>query len=353
LQFNYINCNLQIFNCTQTVNHFLVMLKKFNVALLSALLLSSAGCREKKEIVGPEYVVANTQLKVTTFAAAKSGVNFANKEQQHFIATLSDRVSWKITLRGQESNAVKVLEGLSDEINESNSSWNGVHDELRFFNNEKVLATLSFIGTDYSADTEFIIDAPVSYPEALKLGNGFEVGAWQGPWFDPGEQNLSTGVITHQSIQGRKAYLLKGTDLNNSYYLGVIRWAYKSELPENADEVYFNIYAYGTGDATSVLKLAGKEDENGNKTFDDKTEDAWEKEIPLGHKGWKFFSFKYSDFARSVSKNHGGNGNNIREPHKIVAVDIALQTSAPGSQAEAIVDFPVITVGKPFHPDNF
>lgn len=329
------------------------MLKTFNIALLSALILSSVGCREKKEIVGPEYVVANTHLKVTTFAAAKPGVNFANKEQQHFIATLSDRVSWKITLRGQESNAVKVLEGLSDEINESNSSWNGVHDELRFFNNEKVQATLSFIGTNYSSSTEFTIDAPVRYPEALKLGNGFESGAWQGPWFDSGERDPSSGIITTQSIQGRKAYLLKGTDVNSSYYLGVIRWAYKSELPEKADEVYFNIYAYGTGDATSVLKLAGKEDENGNKAFDDASEDAWEKEIPLGHKGWKLFSFKYSDFARAVNKNFGGNGNNIREPHKIMAVDIGLQTSVPGSRAEAIFDFPVITVGKPFHPDRF
>lgn len=329
------------------------MLKTFNIALLSALILSSVGCQKKKEIVGPEYVVANTNLKVTTFAAAKPGVNFANKEQQHFIATLSDRVSWKITLRGQESNAVKVLEGLSDEINESNSSWNGVHDELRFFNNEKVQATLSFIGTNYSIDTEFTINAPLIYPEALKLGNGFEGALWQGPWFDPGEEDPSSGIITTQSIQGRKAYLLKGTDLNNSYYLGVIRWAYKAELPENANDVYFNIFAYGTGDATSVLKLAGKEDENGNKVFDDKTEDAWEKEIPLEHKGWKLFSFKYSDFTRAVKKDFGGNGNNIREPHKIVAVDIALQTSAPGSKAEAIFDFPIITVGKPFDPTIF
>ncbi len=330
------------------------MLKTFNIALLSALILSSAGCREKKEIVGPEYVVANTNLKVTTFAAAKSGVNFANKERQHFIASLSERVSWKITLRGQESNAVKVLEGLSDEINESNSSWNGAHDDVRFFINEKVLATLSFIGTDYSADTEFTINAPVIYPEALKLGNGFEGALWQGPWFDEnGAEDNGSKIITNLSIQGKKAYLLKGTDLNNSYYLGVIRWAYKSELPENAGEVYFNIYAYGTGDATSVLKLAGKEDENGNKAFDDTSEDAWEKEIPLGHKGWKLFSFKYSDFTRAVNKSYGGNGNNKREPHKIVAVDIALQTSVPGSQAEAIVDFPIITVGKPFHPDSF
>ncbi len=327
------------------------MFRSFSIVFFASILLFS-GCRDKKDFIGPEYAVASSNFKISAFTSGLSSVNFENKEHQYFVANFTDRVSWKIILQGQESNAIKIIEGLSDEINKSNSSWNGVHDGTRFFNNEKVLATLSFIGTDQTTSSEFSISAPIKYPEAVKLGNGFEGAAWQGPWFDPGEDNGS-GKTNQLSIQGKSGYRLKGTDLSGNYYMGVIRKAYNSELPENAEEVYFNIYAYGVGDATSVLKLAGKEDENGNRTFDDASEDAWEKEILLGHHGWKLFSFKYADFNRAADKNFGGNGNNKREPHKIVAVDIALQTTTPKSSAEAIFDFPIITVGKPFQPDIF
>lgn len=318
--------------------------------MLSTILVGTA-CHKKEEVIGPEYSVASSRLLVTNFSPASTSINFGNKENQYFNANLSERVSWKITLLGQESKATKVIEGISEEINENNSSWNGVQDGIQFFKNEKVLATLTFLGSDKTLATEFDINATYNYPEAIKLGNGFEGTSWQGPWFDPGENNGS-GKINTLSIQGEFSYNIIGTDLDGSYYIGVIRKSYQSELPENANDVYFNIYVYGKGDASSVLKLAGKEDENGNAEFEDNSEDAWEKEITLGHTGWKLFSFKYSEFERSVNKNFGGNGNNKREPHKIMAVDIALQTKIPYSKAEAIFDLPVITVGKPFNPNN-
>jgi hypothetical protein len=278
-------------------------------------------------------------------------LDFTNQKQS-FTASFSQKVSWIITLRGDISGAVKTISGLSDHIDASNSSWGGEQNEGVFFQAEKVTATLSFLGSAGNYATNFEITTPKVYEEALNMGNGFDPeGNLYGPVYPDAGDKFEYGIV-EAGIQGRHAFKMSGTDFGKNYYLGVYRSDYSGaeKLPATPENVYFNVYVFGKGDADSKLKLAGKEDDDLSGKYDDQTDDSWEFEIPLSHVGWKMISVKYSDFKISGEKNYGGSGNQTFEPQKLVNVDFALISGKPGGSAEAMFDFPSVTANAPFRP---
>lgn len=331
-------------------------MKNFLSIILLCLVVLSCN-KPKDSFVGPEYSTVSSDFRVeAAFSADKASVNFQS-ENQFFSAQFSERASWSMRLEGEESKAVKEIKGLSSVIDASNSAWNGSHDGLKFFKSEKVIATLTLLGSDKEYQTVFNIAGVKNSPEAVKLGNGFEdfipyTYEYAYSPFNDGDELSFFDITKEEVIHGDYAFKLAGIDVNKNYYLGLVRRRFsQNRLVSPPSEVWFNVYVFGNGDKTSKLKIAGKEDENGNNIYDDADkEDSWEFEIPLDHKGWKLVSVKYSDFVRSTEKGFGDSGNGIREPSKIAAVDFALLTSLPGSYAEAIFDYPTITEKQPFKP---
>lgn len=118
----------------------------------------------------------------------------------------------------------------------------------------------------------------------------------------------------------------------------------------SAEEVYFSVFVYGNGDG-SQINYTVKELEGGNSYADDKDE-SYEKSILINFKGWKLFTFRYSEFTYAETKDtESGKGslyNGKKEPSKIVSVQFGLVASKLGGFGQCIIDNPVVSWGRPF-----
>jgi len=339
-------------------------MKKIFYYFIPLLVFFSACQNEKKELVGPEYKSADGNFElITGFSAYTDNVKFATGGKQFFNAQFNEIVTWTITIKGKTSKAEKALTGLSDKVNESNSLWLGTHDDLLFFQSgEEAEAILSVLGHKETYKVNFTIQSARVYPGAKELGNGFESfkekdPLWgYSPYLDDKKVTFG-GLVTSPKLEGKYAFKLSGTDLNHDFFIGSVRKTIPSDfVPPSVKDFYVNVYVYGNGSTTSELKLSLKHDTytkypNGKPDgYEDTEDDAFEYSVPLNFKGWKLVSVKYSAFTRTIDKDYGGSGPNIKDPTKLAAIDFTLISKAVGGDAEVVLDYPTITFDKPFMP---
>ncbi|MBO9702386.1 MAG: hypothetical protein J7604_19405 [Sporocytophaga sp.] len=334
-------------------------MKKIFYYVIPLLVFFSACQNEKKDLIGPEYQVAPVGFNLTSnFSSNLSNVNFATGDKQFFNAQFSERATWTITLKGQTSQAIKTITGLSDRIDENNSLWLGTHDELMFFRSgEDVEATLSILGFKDSYKLNFKITNARVYPGAKEMGSGFEGFEYnQLDWYySPYPNKTVGGKVSSPVIEGNYAFKLSGVDDNNDYFIGSVRRTIpKNFLTSATKDFYVNVFVYGTGSNTSKLKVSLKHDSDSKfpygvpQGYVDTEDDAYEYEVPLNFKGWQLVSIKYSSFTRTLDRDFGGSGPNTKDPSKLVFVDFALLTKTIGEKAEVVLDYPTITFDKAF-----
>ena len=126
------------------------------------------------------------------------------------------------------------------------------------------------------------------------------------------------------------------------------------------DNLYFNVFVYGNGDG-SKINYTIKEDDRKN---DDGTSDgyqpnggdeSYEKAIVVDFKGWKLFSFKYSDFTKATFRDDTDgidkttkNGNGKQNIPNIITVQFGLVSGTLAGKAQMIIDVPSVSVMQPF-----
>ncbi len=86
---------------------------------------------------------------------------------------------------------------------------------------------------------------------------------------------------------------------------------------------------------------------------DPASDDSWEVSIKPDTKGWKLYSFRFSDLNSSIVAGSGGSGNKIKEPTRICRVQMALIAGSPRTFSKMIFDYPTITLGGPFDPSKY
>ena len=346
---------------------------KFSVLLLLVL----TGCkRDKVDSIGPGYVSVPANFEAISFTASTTTVDFTT-DSVLFNGTLSDNVTWKITITGQTSGAVREISGTSSSF--SNVVWNGNHSAVYFFRpGETAVATLSFYGTDITLSIPITISKArnfSTYGKLLPWGD-FENPAkindannWHG-FNNPPIPNESQGVDSMaidyngnlvSSVQGKYYYYIKGLGNQPAFVSGISfdkgpgKGMFTTPLPATPDDIWVNIYIYGTGDANAQVDVEYKESDAGGKKngYQDTDDDSFVQHITLKHKGWQLFSFKYNQMVPSTNIGIGDRGNKLYEPEKLMIFDIVLlKKSNPDSPVELYFDFPFITVGHPFNPSK-
>ncbi|HEY8402921.1 MAG TPA: hypothetical protein VIK89_16765 [Cytophagaceae bacterium] len=346
---------------------------------IAGIVITVLSCkRSEVDYLGPAYVSAPEGFAVTNFSATSELVDFTS-DTVVFNADFTHSVSWILTVKGQESGAVRRYSGNSKGF--SNIVWTGVHDDLFFFRKgESVTATLSFYGSSYTASTNLTIKEA---PDYTKCGQFPREGHFENPSLivpKPGpppvyspyfasfnfpnpipnvEQGVDSMAIDYKgnrvpSVQGKNYYYIKGKGNQSNFVSGIQYFGPRNiVLPQTADDVWVNMYIYGTGDANAQVELEYQESDPGRGLpgYQGETDDAFVAYIPLTHKGWKLFSFRYSDLTPSKNLAFGGNGNKIHEPHRLVSFNVILvKVANPDSPVEVYFDFPIITVGGPFKP---
>ncbi|MBC7390484.1 MAG: hypothetical protein H7329_14815 [Opitutaceae bacterium] len=127
------------------------------------------------------------------------------------------------------------------------------------------------------------------------------------------------------------------------------------EQAGSPDNLYFSVFVYGNGDG-SKINYTIKEDDNNNGVYQgDQGDESYEKAIVVNFKGWKSFSYKYSEFAKATFRDPIDgidktkiNGNGKQNISNIISIQFGLVSGTLGGKAQMIIDVPSVSVGQPF-----
>jgi hypothetical protein len=347
------------------------------IFLFSLLLLVLLGCHKKKKHTGEP--ATSPIISVSSFTATPITIDFlAKTDGVFFNASFTTIVTWVLTIKGNQSGAVHTISGTGESL--TNIEWKGDHDYWLFFSaGETVTATLSFPTNPATVSLDLnIVNVPnyaMSGSQKALYGD-FETPSkvlpippstysayWASFNFPNSIPNESQGIDSIAldytgnavpSIQGKNYYYIKGLGAQAQFVSGLQYFgALSPALPATPENIWVNLYVYGTGDANAALDLEYQESDIDGSTpgYQGEDDDAWVTHLTLNHKGWKLLSFKYSDLVPSANKDFGGSGNKIYEPNRLVSFDfIVLKKSNPNAPVEVYFDYPIITVGGPFKP---
>ncbi len=364
------------------------MLKKVHLLILGFIFFMTSCSERDDSVFGPKYISAPSDLEVigNDFEIIRLGdeseedlseITFYDSTNVdsvfnpvYFKTELSDSVTWKFTVTGLSSGAVKTIIGTNKFINDA--KWSGASDNIYFFKREEdIRIVLSFIGIDMTVTRVVRLKRPKLFPGAFLVadfefdpkGQAIVKGSAGDPdgWFDffdtDGEdETISKGIgpdnivvaqpskasTPVEAIQGSGYYHLRGEDNSvkpSPFFIGGMGHdAVVYGLPSlDPSEVFLNFYATSNGNKTTklIVELAG---------FGG---DLFTKEIQVDWDGWKLISVRLSNFALTTS-GEIGTGEILTPLLEQMKFAIHSGRGNAGSIAEINIDYVTFTVGKPF-----
>lgn len=327
-------------------------------SLLSLVALAAAvatGCDHTTTIDGPRLIDRFGEFALLEpLAADRQSVDFAAGQAVTFTAAFNKQTNWVLEIVGEESGAVKQIEGFSDALNAENARWSGSTTELPLFKEEAVTASL-FFPEEEDTDTtraDVAVSAPPTYPgnvvAAFEGNDNIELGNFEFELQDPG---ISDEVPPGQ---GSGFYLLRGQEppsgSTRNFFVGLIEvlptggrdyHAVPTTIPE---ELYLNFFLYGFGTPNTIAIVQVIADANGNGQFDDGVDSVFPiEQIPADFTGWQPFSTPLSELG--VTQEQAGEVVNVRV---LLISDDANQPATP-LPVEYGIDYITFTAGGPLN----
>ena len=338
------------------------------IALMALATLFFESCSMDEEPIGANVTPAKEGFEVLKQVEVNDEtVNFGI-DSVTLSASFSQAVTFTATFKGLSSGAIKTIKTTAQELTSDVLTWYGEHEGLTFFREgEKVEVSLSFVGSSVTTKDTLTITSTNKFSTTQTYNfkeAGFEnldfSNAYGNGWFvGNGEDtpNLTRIPVTSPvPPQGLKAFKLAGKNVAGGVFITGMDFSITGKnkyipLPASADSVWFNVYVYGNSTSATELYIEFKEADALPRWTNGQT-DGVQAIIRTNHEGWKLFSFQYSTLSFSTYTPGGGNGNKIHESDKIQAVTYNLQTAetAKGEYVEAIIDYPIFTIGGPFDP---
>lgn len=326
-------------------------MKKIITCLLIGAALVSCRKEEVDAVEGPNLVdIYGTFDIVTGLAASQSTVDFSAGETVYFTAEISKLTDWKITIVGQTSGALKVIEGIGNSLDASSATWDGTTTNFPMFRAETCDVMLTFDGETDTLTTTVTVAAPKT--NAGFVLADFETGYLTG-WsnFIQSGANMDFNIKTNVTSPQEGSYINMQGEVDWDWLVGLLDFnasAYgATTLPitDNADALYFNVLVYGeVGLPNSLVLFRFDEDENEDGTFDAATEDQYQKEIAIDWEGWKLISLPYNEL------DGGGTGNGAFNPDKLNKVSVLHLANPASGFAKSGLDYMIFTENGPLQP---
>ena len=333
------------------------MKKLLHITLIFLLIIS---CRKNDEdtIEGPSLNDLYGPFSILSNLELNENVNFSSGESVAFDIEISKRTNWEIEIVGSSTGATRKFTGSDRIISMENAHWEGGADEFPSFGLEKSYITVRFPNEE---------DAPVISDSititGLKNDKGtlitsFENG-FQSHW-DLFNQTTVSGSIKCSDDQSAKG---------DCYYKwdGYVPWDWAIGsvqinapdsgfgLPANANTLFFNMgnkMVSNTGPNQCFIQFWFDEDDNGDGTFDEATEDRFIYEYWYENDQWNVISFKYGDLKYDADGNIAEvKGNGLPEPSKLVSINVFfLANKDSGERSEAYADHIIFTENETYKP---
>lgn len=324
---------------------------KKSIIILFAL-VSIISCRkdEINKFDGPDLNDVYGEFKIIdSLKSSVSSVDFS-QGTMHFSCELSKLSQWKLEIEGQNSGAVKIIEGSSRVLDASTALWDGSTTIFPLFQAEMCDVMLTFEGEVDTLHTTLELTG-------LKPLEGFIVANFEDGWKPGWTKFVQSGANMKFDIQNDSVtpeatsyYNMQG-EVNWDWLIGLVDFnaaAYNETtlpLSANGDNLFFNCLVYGEPQLdNSRILFRFDEDENEDGEFDETTEDQFGYEVIIDWAGWRLISVKYSDIVGN------GNGGDIHNPDKLNKVSILHLANPASGFAKTAVDLMIFTENEALQP---
>lgn len=321
-----------------------------------ALVVLLPACQDESVLFdGPGLVDRFGPLTVNKdLIADRSTVDFSAGQTVVFCATFNKNIDFILRITGDESGAVKIIEGFGKELNAENATWTGKTTELPLFRAETCSVEL-IIPEDETLNQRTSVEIVGTKIYEGALFADFEEDPGSDIFFGNFEFEFTnnTGRISDgKAAQGDYYYYLEGTDNVNpdNYFVGLID--IKASLvgetyipvPTTApEELYFNCFMLADGGPHGIAVIQFITDSNDSGAFEDGEDEVFQLDgdFPLNWEGWRHINHTMAEVNMTEEQ--------IR---KLVAIRLLLISNqdtqpAPPLPVDYGVDFLTFTAGKP------
>ena len=322
-------------------------------ALALAVALGVTGCDHTTDPDGPLLTDRFGPFDIQQpLAADRATVNFSTGEAVTFTAQFNKQTAWVLEITGQESGAVRRIEGSSRQLDASNARWTGRTTELPLFKDEAVTARLFFPNEPGSDTTSVDLDVTGArvYPGEIVAnfegGDNVRIGNFEFE-FDLGATGPSSEV---PAGEGNFFYLLRSTGgpvVADPFFIGLIDvlapsgqsfHAVPTTVPE---DLFVNFFLYGFGTPNTIAVVQVISDANGNGRFEDGDAVFVALDSPIDFTGWRAFSANLGDLGMTEA-----------QAQEIVNVRVVLISDNNGQPSPPLpvdfgIDYITLTAGSP------
>jgi hypothetical protein len=319
------------------------------------LSLFSVGCSHDTDTFdGPFLVDRFGEFAIIdNLVVSQPTVDFAAGETVFFTATFNKNVNWIIEITGQESGAVKRIEGFDREITAANATWTGGTTDLPFFKAEMCAVQLLVPEEPGFSDTaevetlsskiyntNLFTDFEQSVSPDLFIGN-FEF-----------EFTANTGLSNNMAAEGNSFLLLEGTDaVVPNFFVGLIDINASfsgdtyADMPTTVpEELYFNCFMYSNGGPHGIAIIDFVFDSNDSGAFEDGQDATFRHSMDLQTASWEGWQHVYYPMSET--------GISQDQLEKVVAIRLLLisdmnEQPNPPLQVSYGIDFINFTSGGP------
>ena len=276
-------------------------------SLLCALAFAAVaiGCDHQTEFDGPGLIDRFGDFNlIEPLAADRSAVNFEAGQTVAFSARFNKQTDWVVEITGEQSGAVKRIEGFSNEVSAENAVWRGGTTDLPLFKGEPATARLFFPNEPGSDTTTVDLavltarDYPGSVLAAFEGGDDVTVGNFE---FELEGAGISAEVPPGQ---GDGFFLFRGTDdVVSNFFVGLIDIRQPgggfvdvpTTVPSNS-YVNFLIRGFNTPNTIAVVQVIA--DGNGSGAFEDGQDTVFPfGDVPVDFGDWRLFSKPLSELG--------------------------------------------------------
>ncbi len=335
-----------------------LMNKNISIALGIIVLVASSflvGCERNTEAEGPSLNDLYGDFTVLQdFEANQETVDFSSQESMHFKARFSTITSWRITISSDNSDAIKIIEGRSNILDEETASWDGTTTLFPTFGIGSCTAEL-WTEADSSIQTTKVTVSGLRTPSGVVVAD-FENGI-NPDWtvFAQSGANMTFTIGNTEVVPQGDNYFDMGGAVDWDYLIGLVDFPGTSvgpngfELPSNPDNIYFNVALYRPeGITNGIVLFRFSEDENGDGTFTEANEDQYAVELTDLEEGWQIVSVKYSDLvALENGQPTTPKGNNQHNPDKLNMVSCLFLANPATGYSQTLMDYMIFTTDGP------
>ncbi|MCB9245057.1 MAG: hypothetical protein H6606_01390 [Flavobacteriales bacterium] len=327
-----------------------------SLILLGIFILAFTQCtRTEDPFEGPSMAEIYGEFAIMEdFAASTASIDFSTGQEMYFTARFSRMTSWKIEITSSGSGSRKIIEGRSRVLDASNASWDGSTTVFPVFKPGQCTAVLT-VEADSSTH-----QASVNVTGGLIPG-GKVVSDFETPIDPKWTLFVQTGANMSFKPESKIAapvgaqYFDMGGAVAWDWLIGLFHVPQSAmgadgfDLPENADQVYFNVVLYRPDTLRNgFLLFRFSEDENGDGTFTEASEDQYAVEVHDMDPGWNIVSFKYADLQYLINGSPATpKGNGVKNPDKLNMLSCLLLADPSSGYAQVLMDYMVFTIGEP------